>query len=118
MQIRNINSVEGYITKDGSLVKEIFHPNNSDVRNHSFAVAIVERETKAHYHEKSEEIYFILKGKGIINIDGIEKEVEKGDVILIPPKSTHKIRRVGEEELVIICTSAPAYSHSDTVLVD
>ncbi len=118
MDVRNVENVGGYITKDGSLVKEIFHPNNSSVKNQSFAVAIVEKETKAHYHVTSEEIYFILKGKGTIIIDGKEKEVKAGDVILIPPKSIHKIKKRGNEPIVIVCTSSPAYSHSDTVLVE
>ena len=118
MDVRDVKDIEGYITKDGSLVKEIFHPSNSKIKNLSFAIAVVEKETKAHYHVKSEEVYFILKGGGTIIVDNVRKEVKAGDVILIPPKSVHKVIRKSKEKLVIVCASSPPYSHNDTVLVE
>jgi len=120
MEIRNLNSVKPYITKDGSEIFEIFHPDNSEVRNLSLAVAKVEagKATKPHIHKKSEEIYYILKGKGRMHLEGESMEVRAGDCIFIPPEAKHWIENTAKEELVILCSSSPAYSHDDTEIVE
>ncbi|MDD3647520.1 MAG: cupin domain-containing protein [Candidatus Dojkabacteria bacterium] len=34
-------------------------------------------------------IYFVVKGKGSVEIDGQKSEVEEGDLVIIPPKSKY-----------------------------
>jgi len=118
MEVRSIKNVSPYITKDGSEIFELFHPDNSTVKNMSLAIARVARgkATIKHKHVKSQEIYYILKGNGRMHLEGESAIVNEGDCIFIPPGSVHWIENIGDEELIILCASHPAYSHEDTIL--
>lgn len=120
MEVRNTKDIEPFITKDGSKIKEIFHPSNSQVKNMSDAEARVEpgKTTKFHYHQNSEEIYVILEGEGVMEIEEEKRRVKKGDHVLIPPGKRHRIKNVGKEALIFLCFSTPPYSHDDTVLLE
>ncbi len=116
MYKRNLQEIEGFFTKDSSFVKEIINPRIYNVKNYSIALAIVKNETKLHYHKTSEEIYLILKGKGIMKLDDETFEIKQGDVILIKPYKKHKV--IAKEELHILCFSHPSYSDEDTVCLE
>jgi len=103
-----------YITKDGSTIREIMKG-----RHQSLAEATVapSQTTTPHYHVKTEEIYYILSGQGLMMLEEDEREVMAGDAILIPPGKRHCIRNTGETDLTFLCCCAPGYRHEDTVLV-
>jgi len=55
------------------------------------------------YHEQHEdEIYYVLSGRGMMKIDGKEFEVGPGDAVLTRPGSSHGLKQVGKEDLVIL----------------
>jgi len=55
------------------------------------------------YHEqKEDEIYYVLSGRGLMKIDGKEIEVGPGDAVLTRPGSSHGLKQVGTEDLVIM----------------
>ena len=120
MEVRNVDKIKPYITKDKSEIREIFHPTNFVIKNMSIAEARVKpRETtEYHFHKKSQEVYFILKGSGIMEMEGENKEVKVNDCIFIPVGYRHRIKNIGKKTLRILCQSSPAYSHEDTVLVE
>jgi mannose-6-phosphate isomerase-like protein (cupin superfamily) len=66
MHITNRAAATSYVTKDSSLIREIIHPQHSPASNQSLAEATVQpgRMTQAHFHTRSEEIYYILQGQG------------------------------------------------------
>ena len=54
-------------------------------------------------HEQHEdEVYYVLSGKGVMTLDGKEHEVTKGTAILTRPGSSHGLKQVGNEDLVIL----------------
>jgi len=57
MNIVSRQEVKAYRTKDGSLVREIVHPDQMPIRNLSLAEARLEpgASTALHYHDESEE---------------------------------------------------------------
>lgn len=120
MDIVNRNDTKAFTTKDGSTIREILAYRNSLIRNQSLAEAMVPVgcATTEHYHPKSEEIYYILKGEGKVKINEEFKAVSALDGIAIPPGAPHKIWNTGKEELVFLCMCAPAYEHEDTILVE
>jgi mannose-6-phosphate isomerase-like protein (cupin superfamily) len=75
MHIMNRDTATPFITKDSSQIREIIHPQHSPARNQSLAEASVQpgHLTQAHYHTHSEEIYYILQGRGEINIEGARR---------------------------------------------
>ena len=112
--------VEPYVTKDGSEIRELMHPAVHGVgRNLSLAEARIPPggETKLHRHLKSEEIYHVLEGKGLMRLGNEEFEIVTGDTILIPPGTPHNVRNIGAGVLRLLCACAPPYSHEDTELL-
>lgn len=114
MIVQNLSSQKPFTTKDGSRIRSILDLSNAPVANQSLAEATVPTgtATERHYHKLSEEFYFILEGKGLMEVDGTEREVGPGDAILIPPGAWHQI--TASEEMRFLCCCAPAYAHEDT----
>lgn len=55
------------------------------------------------YHEqKEDEIYYVLSGRGMMTIDGKSFEVGPGTAVLTRPGSSHGLKQVGDENLVIM----------------
>ena len=55
------------------------------------------------YHlQREDEIYYVLSGRGMMTIDGKEFEVGPGDAVLTRPGSSHGLKQVGKEDLVIL----------------
>lgn len=120
MDIRNRGEVPAFTTKDGSTIRELLAYRNSVIQKQSLAEATIPvgGSTAEHYHPKTEEIYYILKGSGKMKIEGEMSEVKPLDAIAIPPGKAHKIWNTGEGELVLLCCCAPCYEHEDTVLLE
>ncbi|KAF2252698.1 RmlC-like cupin [Trematosphaeria pertusa] len=52
---------------------------------------------KAHRHTQPE-MYYIIRGRGIVSIDDAEYEVQRGAVVFIPRDAEHGIRNMDEEK--------------------
>ena len=120
MDVKNLDEVLSFITKDGSEIRELLAHRNSAIRNQSLAEARlpVGASTQEHFHPRAEEIYFITHGAGKIRIAGELREVREGDAITIPPGQRHKLWNTGPEVLRLLCCCAPAYEHTDTVITE
>lgn len=120
MDVRNLNEVTAFITKDGSEIRELLAHRNSAIRNQSLAEARVPvgGSTQEHCHPRAEEIYYITHGRGRMRIEDEERELRPGDAIAILPGQRHKLWNTGEETLRLLCCCAPAYEHEDTVIVE
>jgi len=120
MDIKNLDAVDRFITKDGSEIRELLAYRNSVIRQQSLAEARlpVGGSTQEHYHPRTEEIYYITHGVGEIRIEGETRPVRVGDAVAIPPGQKHKLWNTGGETLRLLCCCAPAYEHSDTVITE
>ena len=55
------------------------------------------------YHvQREDEIYYVLSGRGMMTIDGKEFEVGPGDAVLTRPGSSHGLKQIGRDDLVIL----------------
>lgn len=114
MEIRALELQPPFTTKDGSTIRSILDRANAPVKNQSLAEATIPAggATQRHWHGESEEFYFLLAGRGRMEIDGEEREVGPGDAILIPAGAWHRIEAI--EPLRFLCCCAPPYRHEDT----
>ena len=114
MTIRKMAEQEPFTTKDGSTIRSILDAANAPVEKQSLAEATLPKggATERHYHKVSEEFYFLLEGRALMEIDGESQEVEPGDAVLIPAGTWHQI--TGIEETRFLCCCAPPYAHDDT----
>ncbi len=108
-----------FLTKDGSTIRELMHPQHHAAQHHSLAEAIVPAGTTTllHKHQKSEEFYHILAGEGEMVLGGEKFKVTVGDTVCISPNTPHQITGLGDKDLRFICSCSPAYSHEDTELL-
>ena len=120
MDVRNLSSVEPFITKDGSEIRELLAYRNSAIRNQSLAEARLApgTSTQEHYHSRTEEIYYITAGTGRMRIENELREVRPGDAIAIPPGQKHKLWNTGSDTLCLFCCCAPPYEHADTFITE
>jgi mannose-6-phosphate isomerase-like protein (cupin superfamily) len=121
MDILNIAAAPAFTTKDGSEIRELLAYRNSCIQKQSLAEARLPpgASTTPHYHPQTEEIYYILEGAGRMTIDRESKSVAPGDAIAIPPGSTHTITNTSDTAILkFLCCCAPAYEHTDTILVE
>jgi mannose-6-phosphate isomerase-like protein (cupin superfamily) len=55
------------------------------------------------YHEqKEDEVYYVLSGKGVMTLDDKPVDVGPGTAILTRPGSSHGLKQVGSEDLVLL----------------
>ena len=116
MQTRTLSDQPAFTTKDGSTIRELFGRAVGGSRVQSLAEARLApgAATERHLHALSEEIYFVLEGEGVIEIDGEETTLRAGDGVVIPPGAAHTIATTGELELCFLCCCVPPYAHDDT----
>lgn len=55
-----------------------------------------------HKHDDEEEIYYILKGRGLAEDNGIRQEVKEGDIILTGGGASHSIENNSSEPLEVM----------------
>ena len=120
MEVKNLNEVPCFVTKDGSEIRELLAYRNSSIRHQSLAEARVHphSSTQEHFHANSEEIYYITHGRGRIRVGQEEREVQTGDAIAIPPGTRHKLWNIGHEALRLLCCCTPPYENDDTELTE
>ena len=108
-----------YVTRDGSEIRELMHPDRHGNLRQSLAEAVVRPgcETLLHLHRRSEELYHVIAGVGRMTLATLTFDIGPGDTICIPPGTAHCVANIGHEPLRILCCCAPAYSHDDTVLL-
>ncbi|MCW8944138.1 MAG: cupin domain-containing protein [Sedimenticola sp.] len=113
------SDITAYQTKDGSLIRELMHPNQHAVKLQSLAEATIPAgvTTHLHRHHCSEELYHITQGYGEMRLDQALFPVAPGDTVVIAPGTPHAISNSGTDDLVILCCCTPPYRHEDTELL-
>lgn len=84
----------------------------TDHQEYSLAVAVID-ETKSHHHQKTKEVYKIIKGKLLLTIDGKEHVLNEGDSFEILPGQVHSAQG---NETWIEAYSTPGWVVEDHLL--
>lgn len=114
MIVQQLEKQRPFTTKDGSTIRSILDRTNAPVEMQSLAEASLPsgRATDRHYHRRSEELYFLLEGTAVMELDGETQAVGPGDAILIPAGAWHQI--TATSDVRFLCCCAPPYDHADT----
>jgi mannose-6-phosphate isomerase-like protein (cupin superfamily) len=59
------------------------------------------RDAKLHYHERTDEFYYVIAGRGTMVLDGEEIELHPGVVVYIPRGVKHKAQ--GDLTVLTVC---------------
>lgn len=113
--IRRLLDCEEFRAGDGTQLREILHPDKAVLSlGYSLAHAKLAPDMTSLLHRlKTSEVYYILKGRGLMEIDGQASEVGVGDTIYIAPSSTQRITCLGPDNLEFLCIVDPAWRSED-----
>ena len=70
-------------------------------------------EQALHSHEEAEQVYIVVSGGGTMTVAGDTQEVERGDLVMVPPATDHSIANGGEAELCCVSVQSPPVSASE-----
>src|SRR6267143_4723903 len=62
------------------------------------------QDAKLHYHERTDEFYYVIAGRGTMVLDGEEIELHPGTVVYVPRGVRHKARG----DLTVLVVRVPA----------
>ena len=66
-------------------------------------------EQRLHSHQTQEQVYVIVRGRGLMKAGGDEREVEQGTLVFIPPGTLHAIRNDSADTLTYISATSPPF---------
>ena len=120
MEIIHKNDRSSFISQDKAYVKEIASPRNSGVKQCSLAEVTIKpgNSVLEHYHKESEELFYILHGQGVMSVEGETCSVSEGDTVIVLPGMVHKVKNVGDKDLVMLVMCSPSYRDEDQVISD
>ncbi len=93
----------------GAISKMLVRPENSDSELLDFRISCYQPmdHVEPHTHKVQEQIYHVLEGEGMMELDGERNVVRSGNVIFIPPGVNHAIYNTGLVDLVFLVITTP-----------
>ncbi|MCC6477429.1 cupin domain-containing protein [bacterium] len=115
MVVKKFTDCEEFIAGDGTILRELLHPDKEPLElRYSLAHAKLKVGETSYLHTLSvSEVYYILRGKGLMEVNAERAEVGPGDTIYIPPGAKQRITSLGPEELEFLCIVDPAWKAAD-----
>ncbi len=101
------------IEQPGRSMRWLVNADAMPAKNLSFCVIRVqpgETVRPAHSHPHSEELIYILSGRGKVMIEGEVGDVRAGTAVLFEEGKVHMLRNTGDVEMKVACFFAPATS--------
>ena len=59
------------------------------------------KDARLHYHERTDEFYHVISGRGTMTLDGEEVELHPGVVVYVPRGVRHKA--AGDLTVLVVC---------------
>lgn len=110
-----------FVARDGALIFELFRDTGLAIKNISIATGYLEPGQKAipHFHQVSEEIYYVLSGEGCCRINNIIEAIKRGDAVYLPVGAVHALENLSSSETMkVLAISSPPYQDSDMFFAD
>jgi len=120
MFIRKLSDCEEFIAGDNCTLREILHPDKADLRlRYSLAHAIVKPGMTTLLHRlRTSEVFYIIRGEGVMHIDDETAPVGPGSTVYIPPNAKQCIHNAGTTDLVFLCIVDPAWRKEDETVLE
>ncbi|RKP58298.1 cupin domain-containing protein [Cohnella endophytica] len=92
--------------------KMLIDRTNSETQNVQINMGIMApgaKHTDHNHPTDYDELYLIMKGEGMVRLDGQEYDLSPGDVVFIPGGSNHAIANKSDTEELVIFTVWPKH---------
>ena len=122
MIVKKLKDLKTIIALDDTIIREMLNPKHDTDPLHlgySLAHATLppKKTSLPHRFKTASEVYYVLKGDGMMHIDDETKSVGPGDTIYIPPKAVQFIENIGENDLEFLCIVYPEWQPDAEELV-
>ena len=122
MIVKKLKDLKTIIALDDTIIREMLNPIHDTGPLHlgySLAHATLppKKTSLPHRFKTASEVYYVLKGDGMMHIDDETKSVGPGDTIYIPPKAVQFIENIGECDLEFLCIVYPEWQPDTEELV-
>jgi mannose-6-phosphate isomerase-like protein (cupin superfamily) len=93
----------------GALSKPLVMPETARSQHIDYRISMYQpmAHVALHSHKVQEQIYHVLEGEGLMEVDGERRVVRKHDVIFLPPGISHSIANSGLVDLVFLVVTSP-----------
>lgn len=120
MTLKKIQDIKVIDGGEGTKIRQIFHPHNTlNGIRYSMSHSKVEPGKKSILHKmKTSEVYYILEGEGMLNLDDEKIKVSKDQAIYIPPNTKQNIENSGKNDLKFLCIVDPAWKKDDEEILE
>ena len=112
MTINRRESVQRYVRDSGN-IESFLLVSAKTSGSADLTVTMVEMQRggnqMVHSHAP-EQMYHIMAGRGIMHVDGEEREVKTGDSISFGPHAKHGLRNTGDTVLKYMSAASPSFS--------
>src|SRR5690242_9954401 len=119
MIIKNQKNSTKITGNEGALIYDLLNPAHvEDMIRYSLAhVSLTCGKLTMPHIMKTSEVYYILKGSGVLHVDDNSENVKVGDVIFVKPGSKQYIENIGSENLEFLCIVDPAWKKDDEIIL-
>ncbi|MFX1560035.1 MAG: cupin domain-containing protein [Promethearchaeota archaeon] len=122
MIVKRLKDLKEIVALDDTIIREILNPKHDTIPLHlgySLAHATLppKKTSLPHRFKTASEVYYILKGEGVMHIDEETERVHPGDTIYIPPQTVQFIENIGKTNLEFLCTVYPEWEPDAEELV-
>jgi mannose-6-phosphate isomerase-like protein (cupin superfamily) len=114
---RNINKIEDGC---GGVIYKILDTENSELKQVEMVMCIFKpgEIARLHFHNRMEEIYFVIEGVGKIELDGKWFDVKPEDSISIPVGVRHRMRNASSDKILrFLAINSPEWIATDMIEV-
>lgn len=93
----------------GAFSKMLVRPEPCGARQLDYRISVYQPRAYVapHRHRIQEQIYHVLDGEGLMEIEGERQVVRKDDIVFIPPGVEHAIYNTGLTDLRFIVVTSP-----------
>jgi len=113
--IKRLKDAKEIAAGDRTRLRELLHPDRdaAEIR-YSLACAWLVPGARSQAHKlRTSEVYYLVRGTGVMHIGEEAAEVQAGDAVYIPPGSVQWLENTGKEEIELLCIVDPAWRPGD-----
>ena len=94
----------------GAFSKLLVRPESCGSKSIDYRISVYQPRAYValHKHRIQEQVYHVLEGEGLMELDGKKQVVRKDDVIFIPPGIEHAIYNTGMTDIKFVVVTSPA----------
>ena len=93
----------------GAISKMLVRPETTGSRQIDFRISTYQpmSHVEPHTHRVQEQVYHVVSGEGLMELNGERSVMRPGDFVFVPPGVEHAIYNTGTEDLTFFVVTCP-----------